>query len=186
MLASLLPERVGSPLSLNGLREDLEVSYNTVKRWLDSLHLLYYTFPVRPYHRSITRALKKEAKIYLWDYTDIPDRAARFENLVACHLLKACHYWTDRGEGRFELWYLRNKQKEEIDFLITRDQKPWLPVEAKLNETALSPHWKKFMPQLTCDHGVQVVARADTRKVHSLDTATVTVASASDILYCLV
>lgn len=61
--------------------------------------------------------------------------------MVASHLLKACHYWTDTGEGNFELYYLKTKEKKEIDFLITRDNKPWLPIECKLTNTSPSPNF---------------------------------------------
>lgn len=186
MLASLLPERVGSLLSLNTLREDLEVSYDTVKRWLQALDYLYYCFRIRPYSRSVKRSLKKEAKLYLWDYSEIENRGTRFENLVASHLLKACHFWTDTGEGKFELYYLRNKQKEEIDFLIAKDQKPWLPVEVKSQSTTLSPAWKTFLPQLTCERGLQVVNREKIWKNFSLGDKEVLVASASQALACFV
>ncbi|MFH0908795.1 MAG: ATP-binding protein [bacterium] len=134
MLASLLPERVGSPLPITALNELLEVSHGTVKRWLSFLKELYYAFELKPYHNHVTRSLRKEGKFYLWDASEVPDDAARLENLIACHLLKACQLWTDCGEGDFDLYYLRDKQKNEIDFLITRDKQPWLPVEVKLTK----------------------------------------------------
>lgn len=182
MLVSLLPERVGSLFSVASLREDLEVNFETVKRWLNYLKELYYLFEIKPYHKSISRALKKEGKIYLWDYSEIQNEAARFENLVACHLLKTCHYWSDTGEGKFELFYIRNKEKQEIDFLITKDKIPWLPVEAKLNECEPSPHWKKFLPYLACQNAVQIVASPTNYKLYSIDKKSVLVASAPDIL----
>lgn len=157
LMVSLLPERVGSLFSINSVREDMEVSHETIKRWITYLKELYYLYDVRPYHRSIPRALKKEGKIYFWDFGEVEDKAARFENLVANHLLKACHFWTDTGLGKFELFYLRNKEKQEIDFLVLKNSKPWLPVEVKLNETDPSPNWRKFLPLLPCDKGVQVV-----------------------------
>ncbi|MDO8519931.1 MAG: ATP-binding protein [Deltaproteobacteria bacterium] len=187
MLASLLPERVGSPLSLNALREDLEVSYDTVKRWLTMLEDLYYVFRLRPYYRSIKRSLKKEAKLYLWDYSEIPDGGSRFENLVACHLLKACHYWTDTGEGRFELHFLRNKEKQEIDFLITRDGLPWLPIEVKSQKDDPAPAWKKFLPMLRCPLGIQLLLRPKSGiRKHELAGGDVLVAPASAFLAMLV
>jgi hypothetical protein len=95
MLAALLPERVGSLLSIAALREDLEVSHDTVSRWLSYLKELYYVFELKPFRGSMRRSLRKEGKLYLWDHSEVDDPAARFENLVAAHLLKACHYWTD-------------------------------------------------------------------------------------------
>ena len=186
MLAALLPERVGSLLSLNALREDLEVNYNTVKRWLMALSDLYYVFLIKPYSKSIKRSLKKEAKLYLWDYSEVEPPGFRLENLVACHLLKACHYWTDTGEGVFELSYIRNKEKQEIDFLITWDGKPWLPVEVKSGTTTPSKVWNKFLPMLRCQRGIQIVAKKNIRKIHPVHGGDVLVASASDILNYLV
>jgi predicted AAA+ superfamily ATPase len=156
MLVSLLPEKVGSPLSLQSLREDLEVSFDTVKRWMNYLNQLYYFFEIRPWTRSIPRSLKKEPKIYLYDWTEIESDGPRFENFIAFHLWKLCHYWTDIGVGAFQLHYLRNKEKQEVDFLISRGQKPWLTVECKTSDGKLDPNFMKFQKHLKCPH-VQVI-----------------------------
>lgn len=187
MLAALLPERVGSLFSRNSLREDVGVAFETLDRWLRGLELHYYLFEVRPYARNVTRSLKKEGKLYLWDYASVPGAPARFENLVACHLLKACHYWTDTGEGDFVLWLLRDREKREIDFLITRDGKPWLPVEVKLAETLPEPAWHKFLPDLGCKLGLQLIQRSDQDPVaHRIGTTRVVVADAARVLHRLV
>jgi len=182
MLTSLIPERVGSFLSRATLRETLEVSFNTIQRWLNYLKELYYIFELKPYSNSIARTLKKEGKIYLWDYSEVDDKAARFENMVASHLLKFCHFWTDNGYGDFELYCLRNKDKEEIDFLICRDNRPWLPIEVKLNDVKPSPNWKKFINQIPCNNGIQVVCKANYWKIHEYGKKQILVASAADIL----
>lgn len=158
MLAALLPEKVGSLFSIASLTDFLEVSHETVKRWVLYMHELHYLFEVKPFQGSLPRSLKKEGKVYLWDSAEVSEKAPRFENLVACHLLKACDYWTDAGEGAFQLQYLRNKEKQEIDFLITRDGKPWLAMEAKLGEGDISPNWKRFLPHLGEVMPVQITA----------------------------
>ena len=139
-------------------------------------------FEVRPFSRHIRRSLRKETKAYLWDYAEIADPAQRFENMVACHLLSACQYWIDTGEGTFELYYLRDKQKREIDFLIVRDGKPFLPVEAKMAEAAPSPAFASFGPQIGCQVGLQIVAAADHWRQHTFPTGNVLVASADRVL----
>ncbi|MDX2051050.1 MAG: AAA family ATPase [Polyangiaceae bacterium] len=184
-LASLLPERVGSPTSVNGLREILEVTHESVQRWLLNLRELFYTFELKPFAKRISRSLKKESKTYLWEYGELKDPGARFENLVAAHLLKACHYWSDTGHGKFELCYLRNRDGKELDFLVTRDDTPWLPVEAKLSDTAPSPNWTTFLPQLGCRLAVQIVANNVRREVRNLGDCTLLVASADEVLRCL-
>lgn len=156
MLAALLPTKVGSPLSIQSLREDLEVSHDSVNRWLDYLNQLYYFFSVKPWSKSIPRSIKKEAKIYLYDWTSDLSEGQSFENFVACHLLKACHYWTDCGEAFFDLHYLRNKEKKEIDFLITKNKKPWLCFEVKLSDTRIDKSVDKFIEYLKCPF-IQIV-----------------------------
>jgi len=185
MMTALLPERIGSPFSMAGMCEDLEAGFNTIKRWMQYLRELYYLFEIKPYSKRIPRSLKREGKVYLWEYSGIPDRAARFENLVACHLLKACHYWTDTGEGKFELFYLRNKEKQEIDFLIVRDDVPWLPVEVKYSDTTPSLNWKRFAGLLPCRRGLQIVYGTHW-KVHKFAEAQILVAGAAEVLDYLV
>jgi uncharacterized protein len=181
-LVSLLPERVGSLFSRASLREELEVSFDTVRRWMQFLYELYYAFEIKPFTVKISRSLKREGKLYLWDYTEIMDQAARFENLIAAHLLKACHYWMDTGEGLFELFYLRTKEKQEIDFLIVKDKKPWLPVEVKMNDTTPTPHFKRFLPYLNCPLALQLVKRPNYWSQHQIGDTKLLVASASQVL----
>ncbi len=182
MLAALLPERVGSLLSVQSLCEDLEVAHTTVGRWLHSLGELYYAYFLRPFRTRIVRSLRQAPKPYLWDWAEVPDRAARFENLVAGHLLRACHLWTDTGEGAFDLHYVRDKEGREIDFLVTREGRPWLAVEAKLSGDDPSPNWRVFLPRLGGARAVQVVAEPGRFARHAVGTAEVLLASASHVL----
>lgn len=133
-LALLLPGRVGAPLSVNALREELEVGHDTVTNWLELLERLYYCFRLKPYSRRIARGLKKERKLYLWDWSQIDTPGARHENMVASHLLKAAHAWTDLGYGEFELLYVRDKEKREVDFVLTNRRRPVVLIESKLSD----------------------------------------------------
>jgi len=181
LMTALLPERVGSLFSPTALAQDLEVSIPTIKRWTTYLKQLYYLFELKPYTRHIVRSLRRDGKIYLWDYGAIKDEAARFENMVACHLLKTCNFWTDTGEGEFELCLLRNKDGQEIDFLILRDGVPWLPVEAKHSDAEPSDSWKRYAGKLPCRQALQIV-RQPHWKVHAYGDAQVLVAGAAEAL----
>lgn len=186
MLASLLPEKVGSLFSIASLREHLEVSHETVKRWVMFLQELYYLYEIKPYRGSVARSLKKEGKAYLWDFSEVPEKSARYENLVANHLLKACHYWTDSGEGEFALHFIRNKEKQEIDFLIARDGKPWLALESKWGDGEPSPNWKKFLPSLGNAMAVQLVAEPGKWNWTKVGEKDLLIASAQEFLAYLV
>ena len=157
MLARLLPERVGSPLSLNSMREDLGVAFETVRSWVGVLDAFYYSFRISPWTRKVARAIRKEAKLYLWDWAEVDSDGARFENLVALHLLKAVRTWTAVGEASLDLAYIRDKQKREVDFLITEKNKPKVLVECKLSDTVLSPNLLWFQEALNVPVAMQVI-----------------------------
>ena len=160
-LVALLPERVGSLFSYQSLSEDLEVAHGTIKRWMRLLSQLFYVYEIKPYQKSITRSLKKQPKMYLWDWSEITDQGARFENLVAGHLLKAIHYWTDTGQGTFDLYFIRDKDKNEVDFLITQNRKPWMLIECKQKDATPSLQLKKFAEILMPEITLQVVEVSD-------------------------
>ena len=71
LLAETLPSCVGSPLSYNSLAEDLAVDPKTAKRWVDILDTLYFCFRLPPYGAPKIRAVKKEQKLYLWDWSQV-------------------------------------------------------------------------------------------------------------------
>jgi predicted AAA+ superfamily ATPase len=161
LLGDLLPERAASPLSINSLREDIEVSHRAVKNWLDILEAFYYCFRVYPFAGKNFRSLKKEAKLYLWDWSEIRDDAARFENCVGSHLLKMVYFLQDYEGHNAGLYYLRSVEKKEVDFLVTINGKPWFAVETKLNETNVSPHLHYFMKKVNIPFCYQVVKKAN-------------------------
>lgn len=157
LLGDLLPERAGSRLSINSLREDLEVSHRALTSWLNILEAFYYCFRIYPFVGKNYRSLKKEAKLYLWDWSEIGDESRRFENCVASHLLKLVHFLWDYEGYKAELYYLRNVDKKEVDFLVTIDCKPWFCVEVKMNDINVSPHLFYFREKLQIPFAYQVV-----------------------------
>ncbi len=165
LLSDMLPSKVGSLLSINAMREDLEVSFRAVSHWMDILEAFYYHFRIYPFTAKKIRSLKKEPKLYLWDWSEVEDEAARFENLVASHLLKYVHFITDYEGHKAELYFLRDVDKREVDFLVTIGGKPWFAVEAKLNDTSLSPHLMYFKERLPIPFVYQVVKKSGVDKI---------------------
>ncbi|MBU1964600.1 MAG: DUF4143 domain-containing protein [Proteobacteria bacterium] len=159
LLADMLAERVGTPLSLQSIREDLEVSHRAVSHWVDILERLYYCYLVTPYAHSTVRSLRKAPKLYLWDWSAIADEGSRFENLIAGHLLKMCHFLEDREGYRMGLHYLRDVSKREVDFLVTVDKKPWFAVECKMSGHSLNPALRYFGERLQIPYLYQVSLR---------------------------
>jgi uncharacterized protein len=160
LLSDMLPERVGSLFSTNAAREDLEASFRAVSNWLVVLESFYYHFRIQPYVHRWIRSIKKEPKLYLWDWSEVPDPAARFENMIAGHLLKLCHLLHDRDGLKAELFFLRDVDKKEVDFLVTVDRKPWFTVEAKLSEDNIAPSLLYFRDKLEVPFAYQVLRKS--------------------------
>ena len=144
----LLPSKVGSPLSVPCLAADLKVSYNTVQNWLSVFERFFLTFSISPWSKKISRAIQKERKVYLFDTPRVEDSGARFENMIALELWRAVTNWNDLGHGQFSLHFIKNKEKQEVDFLIANNRKPFLLVEAKLSETTPAAPLRKFQSAL--------------------------------------
>jgi len=161
LLGDLLPDRAGSRLSINSLREDLEVSHRAISNWLNILEAFYYCFRIYPFVGKNYRSLKKEAKLYLWDWSEIKDESRRFENCIASHLLKLVNFLWDYEGYKAELYYLRNVDKKEVDFLVTIENKPWFCVEAKASNTNISSHLYYFREKLKIPFAYQVIKKSD-------------------------
>lgn len=162
LLARLLATNVGQLTNQSWLSRQTRVAVDTVRRWLATLEAFYFCFPVRPWHRNVARALRKEPKYYLWDWTQATAEGARAENLVASALLKSVHGWTQAGLGDFGLYFVRDKEGHEVDFLVTRDGDPWFLVEVKRSEReALSPALDRFQRQTGAAHAFQVALDAE-------------------------
>lgn len=133
-----LPECVGSPLSIANLSQCLQVAHGSVERWISILERMYVCFRILPFGAKRIRAVKKEKKIYFWDWSLISETGIRFENLVASQLLKYCHWIEDTQGFRMELRYLRDTDLREVDFVVLRDNKPEFAVECKSGEKNVS------------------------------------------------
>lgn len=158
LMAELIRHQAGQLTSYSNLANKVNVSVDTVRRWLTLLQSMFYCFTIQPWSRNVSRSLLKEPKLYLWDWANVSDLGSRLENMIASHLLKAVHYWTDAGFGKYDLWFLRDKEKQEVDFLVSRDQQPWFLAEVKSSsKQALSSRLTYFQKKTGAKHAFQVV-----------------------------
>ena len=160
VLAKILSLRSGEQLVAASLANEVRASENTIREWIAVLKTLYYGFEIRPWFKNIENSLRKTPKWYLRDWATVSDEGKRAETMVACHLLKAVEGWTDLGLGVFELFYLRDKKKREVDFLVTRDEEPWFIAEVKKSDEALSPNLEYYQVCTKAQHAFQVVLDA--------------------------
>jgi len=157
VLAQLIAERAGQLTSYTSLSNEMGVSIDTVKQWLGMLEALHILYPVRPWHKNVSRALRKEPKYYLRDWSTVSNKGSRLENFVACALLKAVDFWTDTGLGEYHLHFIRDKEKREVDFLVVKNGNPWFLVEVKsTGRQRLSRSLLRFHDMLAAPHAFQI------------------------------
>lgn len=157
ILAKILESQAGQLTNYSSLSKKIRVSDKTVRNWIEILRSTYYCFLIRPWTKNVTRSLLKEPKIYLWDWSMVQDPGMRIENFVASHLFKAVHYWTDSGLGDFKLHFIRDLQKQEVDFLVSRNNQPWMLLEVKCSvREKLSKSLQHFSELLKPEHTFQV------------------------------
>jgi predicted AAA+ superfamily ATPase len=138
-LLEILRRRVGSPVSYASIAGDIDISPNTVKRYIGILESLYIVFLVTPYSKNIGRSLLKEPKIYFFDTGLVAgDEGARFENHIAVSLLKYVYAIEDYKGTYAELKYMRTKEKKEVDFFITISDSIDSIVEVKMSDREIS------------------------------------------------
>jgi predicted AAA+ superfamily ATPase len=158
-LIYLLPERIGSPLSINSLREDLELNHSTVTNYIRFLELIYVIFSLSPYSKKGSTLVKKERKIYFFDWTLLTDEAARFENYVAAELKARTDLWSDATGDAYTLSFVRTKDGLESDFLILKDARPYLLFEAKLSDESVRSHHHRHRKILGDIPFIQIVRK---------------------------
>jgi hypothetical protein len=159
LLYDRLGASAGSVLSINSLREDLEVAFETVRSWISILERLDAVFRVPPYGPPRIKSVKKEQKLYFWDWARAETEAARYENLLALHLLRLVHFARDVEGEKLELRYFRTRMGHEVDFLLLRAGKPWMAVEAKLTEQPLDRGLRYLLERVAMPWAFQVHAR---------------------------
>ena len=144
-----LRHRVGGMITLSNLAGEIEVSPKTAKAWLELLERMYLVFAIRPYTRSLPRAILKPPKVYFFDNADvIGNEGVRFENLVASHLLKRLHYMEDYTGHRCELRYIRDKEGREVDFVLLQDGRIQELIEVKFTDENVSRSLRYYAEKL--------------------------------------
>lgn len=124
--------RIGQLLNIHDIAQDVGVSDDTAKRWLQVLEKSDIIFYLRPYSNNLLKRTVKTPKMYFFDtglvsyltkYSS-PDilangalNGAILENYVVAELLKT--YQNSAKECL--LWYYRDKEMHEIDMIIESD-----------------------------------------------------------------
>ncbi len=143
---ALLASRAGGILNKTDLAAPLGVSVPTIAEWLNVLEVTGQVLLVAPFYENFGKRLIKSPKIYFVDsglachLLGIGSAAALqkstflgplFEGFVAAEIAKQ---QVNRG-GRVELYYFRDQQGLEVDFIVPRGTGRLTLLEAKASRT---------------------------------------------------
>lgn len=157
LLIDLLKKRVGSPISYSSLAEDLQVSDKTIKKWLGLLENMYVIFKLTPFHKNIAKSNLLRPKYYFFDVARVSDKGARLENLVACSLLKECHFRQDCLGEDWSLYYLNKRGEEEVDFALIFEDEVKYAIEVKSSDDSLSKNFRRYQKYISDAQCIQLV-----------------------------
>ena len=147
---AVLASRHGQVLNKTELAAPLGVSVPTITQWLSLLETTAQIFVIPPYFENLGKRLIKSPKLYIADsglachllgiesvaaMKKSPFCGALFEGFVAAEILK----WQVNAGRRRELYYFRDQQGFEVDFLVPRAGGGVAFIECKAGKTVLPP-----------------------------------------------
>lgn len=161
LMGMLIVNQASSQLNYSAIAKKIQKPESTVRSWANILQNTYYFFTIPPWSNNISRSILKRPKLYLYDWSMVADYGSKVENFIALHLLKSISYWNNIGLGLFNLYYLRDKEQREVDFLIVKNNQPWIIIEVKAHDTKISNNLIYFQEQLQVDHCLQLIFDAE-------------------------
>lgn len=165
LVFELLRDRVGSPISYSSIAEDVAISPNTVKKYIQILEALYIIFRVVPFSHNIARSLLKEPKIYFFDTGLVRgNNGVKFENFIATCLLKHVLANIDYEAKSYTLNYLHTKERREVDFALTIDKQIEKIIEVKYANNSINPNLLYFHKKYNLQ-AIQVVKELKHEKI---------------------
>jgi hypothetical protein len=107
------------------LGSEVQVDEVTVRKWVSTLNAFFFRLSGEALVETGRQRHPEDAEMVPSRLVVDPGSRQPERNLGRLHLLKAVELWTDLGLGEYDLFYIRDKQKREVDFLISKDGKPW-------------------------------------------------------------
>jgi uncharacterized protein len=162
-LVELLRERVGKPVNYDNLAQSLGISPPTAKSWVELLEKLYVIFLLPPYSSQLSRSIRKDRRVFFYDCAAAYDdtSGAQLENLVACCLLKFVQYRRDSVGDNLDLYYLRDKESRELDFVVTQNRRVRWLIEVKASDDKPGNGLKYYADKLKPKQSLQLVLNLD-------------------------
>ncbi len=140
-LLYLLAENQGNIMSISNLSREIGLTANSVNKYLSILEQTFVIYSVSSYSKNIGNELKKSKKYYFFDtgirnviLKDFSKTNGRNDVgvLNETFIFLQMRY---RLKPNFDIKFWRNKQGQEIDFILLKNRKPFL-IEVKTNLNA--------------------------------------------------
>jgi hypothetical protein len=143
---ALLASRAGSILNKTDLAAPLGVSVPTITEWLNALEVTGQILLVPPFYENFGKRLIKSPKVYFVDSGLVchllgigsvsalrtsPFHGPAFEGFVAAEIAKQ----QVNAGGRVQIFYFRDQQGLEVDFIVPRGPRRLALIEAKASTT---------------------------------------------------
>lgn len=141
----LCANRIGQPLNINSLCNEVGISNSTIKSWLSLLEASHIIYLLQPYYKNLGKRIIKSPKLYFIDVGLVcyllginekkhlenhPLRGNLYENMIVMDLIKNR---TNRGlEPNF--YFYRDNNQNEVD-LIFENNNELIPIEIKSSTT---------------------------------------------------
>jgi len=153
----------GQACQLRQSRSIAEHSPPTAKSWVELLEKLYIIFLLPPYSNRLSRSIRKDRRIYFLDCAAAYDETggAQLENLVACSLLKYAQFRKDAVGESWEIFYLRDKESREVDFVVTFNRRVHWLIEVQASDDDPSTSLRYYTEKLRPHQSLQLVLNLD-------------------------
>lgn len=127
--------RVGSLVNYTSLGNDVGVSRETIKSWLNVLEASYITYQLSPFFKNVNKRLIKSPKLYFYDvgllsyllgisttesFETHPLRGGIFENLIISDLMK--QYFNEHKTPDF--YFYQDNKGLEVDLVFIKNGRP--------------------------------------------------------------
>ena len=156
-LVQILQQRVGSPISIQTIANDLSITHKTIQKYILILEALYIIFRVPPWSKDISRPITKQSKYYFFDTGMVAgDKGAILENITAVALKSHAYSQIDIYGIPAGLYYLRTRNGNEVDFCFVEKNAVSFIMEVKSSDSSVSKSLRFFSNNYNCN-AIQLV-----------------------------
>ena len=132
----------GKFMGLSAIGSGLSIRRPTLESYINALETLYLIERVYPWTKTDYARVGKRSRLFMvdsglmasqlsWKMDQVRLDSDRSGKLIETFAFNEIAAQVDAGEGRYELFHYRDREKREIDFLIEREDNALLGIEIK-------------------------------------------------------